>query len=149
MAPLSMVMVILLSVAIGGIMAGAVAVPNVDPVPVDFTKAARMSLDFLDAQRSGDLPEKFSIPWRSPSGVQNKVSVRFGDSASGKETLLLADLTGGFYNGGEVGQVKVTSHVALVTPCWRGVCSNTPASGRRMLRSRRMRWASSRTARRT
>ena len=74
------------------------------PVNVDFADAARKSLDFLDAQRSGTLPPGH-VAWRFDTGAQN-VFVINGTTI---------DLSGGFYNNGEVGPVKITSHVALVT----------------------------------
>jgi cellulose synthase/poly-beta-1,6-N-acetylglucosamine synthase-like glycosyltransferase len=70
------------------------------PVEENYDAAAVASLRYLDAQRSGAL--NAGPDWRFTSGTQN-VYDRFGD------------LSGGFYNDGEVGAVKVTTHIGVVT----------------------------------
>lgn len=65
------------------------------PATVDFERAAALSLTFLKAGRSGSSANDSTIPWRSTSSLQ--------------------DLSGGFYNDGAVGPVKVTWNIAYAT----------------------------------
>ena len=85
------------------------------PRNVDFAAAAEASLAFLDAQRSGTLPRSYPVPWRADSGEQNVAVLTFLNETTGQSAPYRADLTGGFYNDGEVGPVKVTWNIALTT----------------------------------
>lgn len=91
------------------------------PRDEDYVRAADLSLRFLEAQRSGTIDQaRFSVPWRFTSGTQAVYNIPF---AAGSGPLggvvppdnVRVDLSGGFYNDGEIGPVKVTSHVALTT----------------------------------
>lgn len=70
------------------------------PVEENYGVAATASLKFLDAQRSGAVPD--GPDWRFKTGFQD-VYGTFGD------------LSGGFYNDGEIGAVKLTSHIGITT----------------------------------
>lgn len=85
------------------------------PREVDFEKAARMSLSFLDAQRSGPLPAGYPVAWRKSSGEANVDAILFVNETAGISVPRLATLTGGYYNDGEVGPIKVTWNVAMTT----------------------------------
>ena len=56
----------------------------------DYTKVLELSLLFYEAQRSGKLPADNRIPWR-------------GDSALEDRGLNGEDLTGGYYDGNDLG----------------------------------------------
>jgi Glycosyl hydrolase family 9 len=89
------------------------------PREEDYSRAADLSLDFLYAQRSGQLGKPYPVPWRQTSGIKNTYQLPF-PVYDGTGTLSAfgskpADLTGGFYTDGEIGPVKVTTHVALTT----------------------------------
>ena len=56
----------------------------------DYAKVLELSLLFYEAQRSGKLPADNRIPWR-------------GDSALGDRGLNGEDLTGGYYDGNNLG----------------------------------------------
>lgn len=56
--------------------------------PYNYAEVLQKSLWFYDAQRGGDLPDDFRVPWR-------------GDSALGDGSDVLLDLTGGFYDAGD------------------------------------------------
>ena len=92
------------------------------PRNVNFERAADMSLSFYDAQRSGALPSNYPVTWRGDSGLMNVAQMTF--TVQSKQNAVLAkgvtntidvDLTGGFYNDGEVGPVKITWNIALTT----------------------------------
>jgi hypothetical protein len=94
------------------------------PRDVNFLKAANMSLSFLDAQRSGVAGASYPLKWRTTTGLQNVYNIIFyNDSTnSGKTpipskefTFARVDLSGGFYNDGQVGPVKLTWNIALTT----------------------------------
>jgi Glycosyl hydrolase family 9 len=85
------------------------------PAQVDFAKAARLSLSFLDAQKSGVLPPSYPVPWRHSSGTQNMRSLSFLNATTFERVDTPKDLTGGFYNDGDVGPIKVTWNIALTT----------------------------------
>ena len=85
------------------------------PRDVDFKRAAVMSLSFFDAQRSGSLPKGYPVQWRADSGEQNIYPIQFSNMSTNTFVNVRADLTGGFYNDGEVGPVKVTWNIALTT----------------------------------
>lgn len=55
------------------------------PIKYDYRKALNLSIQFYNAQRSGDLPDN-SISWR-------------GDSALNDGHDVSLDLTGGWYDG--------------------------------------------------
>lgn len=59
------------------------------PIKYDYRKALNLSIQFYNAQRSGDLPDN-SISWR-------------GDSALNDGSDVSLDLTGGWYDGKQVG----------------------------------------------
>jgi cellulose synthase/poly-beta-1,6-N-acetylglucosamine synthase-like glycosyltransferase len=61
------------------------------PRDTDYGRAATLSLEFLQAQRSGPLPAGYDVPWRHPAG------------------------SGGFYSDGVVGPVRLTASVARTT----------------------------------
>jgi Glycosyl hydrolase family 9 len=89
------------------------------PRDVDFKAAAEMSLSFFDAQRSGALPSNYPITWRGDSGLQNVALMTFandtGSASSTTSETISVDLTGGFYNDGEAGPVKITWNIAITT----------------------------------
>lgn len=92
------------------------------PRDVDFARAARLSLRFLNAERSGRLGAGYPIDWRSDSGLQySAINMTFTNVTKGVVTdktdffFKQVDLSGGFYNEGEVGAVKLTWNVAVTT----------------------------------
>lgn len=66
--------------------------------PATYAVALQKSLWFYDAQRSGDLPDSFRVPWR-------------GDSALGDGADAGIDLSGGFHDAGD--HVKFTFPMAF------------------------------------
>ena len=52
----------------------------------DYEKALKLSVQFYDAQRSGELPNYYRVPWRQDSGLDDGSDVGL-------------DLTGGWYDG--------------------------------------------------
>lgn len=56
--------------------------------PFNYAEVLQKSLWFYDAQRAGDLPPGFRVPWRA-------------DSALGDGSDVSLDLTGGFYDAGD------------------------------------------------
>jgi hypothetical protein len=87
------------------------------PREVDVERAAVLSLEFLNAQRSGRLDaSSYPIPWRFDSGVQYKeIPARFENQTTNQVLYRNIDLSGGFYNDGEVGPVKLTWNIAMTT----------------------------------
>jgi hypothetical protein len=85
------------------------------PRDVDFKKAAEMSLSFLDAQRSGLLPYGYPITWRKASGEVNIEPILFVNETANLNETKRVDLSGGFYNDGDVGPIKVTWNIAMTT----------------------------------
>lgn len=93
------------------------------PSEEDYGRAADMSLRFLNAQRSGVIVNSatsaYAAPWRRTSGTADSFSyLATGFDAFGNllgPVAQTADLAGGFYTDGEVGPVKITEHVAIVT----------------------------------
>ena len=61
------------------------------PRDVDYGRAADLSLDYLQAQRSGPLPAGYDVTWRHPAG------------------------SGGFYSDGAIGPVRLTSSISRST----------------------------------
>lgn len=76
------------------------------PRDEDYSLVAGLSIAYLNAERSGALPSPWVVPFRFSSGEGN-AAIAFQNHS--------LDLSAGFYNDGEVGPVKVTSHVALMT----------------------------------
>lgn len=92
------------------------------PRDVDFARAARLSLRFLNAERSGVISGGYPIDWRSSSGLQYaEVNMTFTNVTKGVVTdktdffFKQVDLSGGFYNDGEIGAVKLTWNIAVTT----------------------------------
>lgn len=90
------------------------------PREEDYVKATDLSLRFLYAQWSGAVVQPFPVEWRQSSAPQYKefklTQQRLTpEGAPGPSRTTTADLTAGFYTGGEVGAVRVTTHVALTT----------------------------------
>lgn len=97
-------------------------IPLLFPRNVDFARAAQLSLRFLSAERSGPLPPDFPVGWRGDSGLQySAVNFTFTNVTAGAVSdktdffTEQVDLSGGFYNEGEVGPVKLTWNVAVTT----------------------------------
>ena len=63
----------------------------------DYLAALRKTLEFYDAQRAGEISEKYSVSWRQSATLQDK----FDDS----------DLSGGFFDG--AGTMKYTFPLAF------------------------------------
>jgi hypothetical protein len=94
------------------------------PREVDFKQPLDASIRFLQAQVSGKLPDNYPIPWRSDSGLQYLQAQVDGDTGiiskyrlefSLSAFNLTADLSGGFYEDGPWGPVKLTKSNALAT----------------------------------
>lgn len=82
----------------------------------DFTRAAEDSLVFLGAQRSGVLPQGGVPSWRFDSGQQySTVEATWYSETTASIVRKSLDLSGGYYSGGEVGPIKVTTSIATVT----------------------------------
>lgn len=90
------------------------------PRPVDYRRAGEMSLDYLDAVRSGPVSQSYPVRWRGESGASNTVLWTFTNSSDSQDTRTARlDLSGGFYNDGEIGPVKVRCSLFSVV---RSVC---------------------------
>ena len=74
----------------------------------NYAEALQKSLYFFDAQRSGDLPEIFRVPWR-------------GDSALNDGSDVGLDLTGGFYDAGDHVKFGLPMAFSLTMLAWGGV----------------------------
>jgi hypothetical protein len=95
------------------------------PRDENYVRATDLSLTFLQAQRSGQLIQPYPVAWRKSSGLKNQYEFNFTeyitDEVTGIQTPGLtveqksADLSGGFYTDGEIGPVKITTHVAMTT----------------------------------
>lgn len=95
------------------------------PREENYVRATNLSLNFLQAQRSGALNQPYPVSWRKSSGQKNQFEFNFTqyitDEATGLEVPSLAteqraaDLSGGFYTDGEIGPIKITTHVAMAT----------------------------------
>ena len=90
------------------------------PREENYGKAADLSLHFLYTEWSGIIVEPYPIPWRKTSGMHNVLDINITrvDPLTGgplPEPPREVKLTGGFYTEGEVGPVKVTTHVAFTT----------------------------------
>lgn len=90
------------------------------PREENYAKAADLSLQFLYTEWSGIIVEPFPISWRKTSGMHNVLDINITrvDPLTGgplPEPPREVQLTGGFYTEGEIGPVKVTTHVALTT----------------------------------
>lgn len=89
------------------------------PREENYVRATDLSLDFLYAQRSGQIVLPYPVDWRRSSGSQNVEQFlqpqfdALGQAVSINRTAV--DLSGGFYTDGEVGPVKLTTHVAMTT----------------------------------
>lgn len=97
-------------------------IPLLFPRNVNFERAARLFIRFLSAERSGRIPPTFPVGWRNDSGLQySAVNFAFTNAMRGVVADVTttvneqADLSGGFYNEGEVGPVKLTWNVAATT----------------------------------
>ena len=90
------------------------------PREADYVKAVGLSLRALFAEWSGDIPEPFPVAWRDTSGLHNilQINITRIDPLTGAvlpEPERHIDLSGGFYTEGEIGPVKVTTHIAWST----------------------------------
>lgn len=90
------------------------------PREEDYVKATDLSLKFLFTEWSGDVVPPFIIPWRFTSGKVNVIDLSINRYSPVNATVAASktssvNLSGGFYTEGEVGPVKVTSHVAMTT----------------------------------
>ena len=95
------------------------------PREENYARATDLSLTFLQAQRSGALAQPYPIDWRKSSGQRNQFEFNFTEYATDPETGIqiplpvkmqkTADLSGGFYTDGEIGPIKITTHVAMAT----------------------------------
>eukprot|EP00884_Botryococcus_braunii_P018967 jgi/Botrbrau1/5754/Bobra.0134s0026.2 len=74
------------------------------PADFNFGQATASSYRFYEAQRVGALPPSNSIPWRGPALLYER-SPKFG----------FDDLTGGWLNGGAIGDIKMTHTTAFTT----------------------------------
>ena len=66
------------------------------------------------------VPPNFPVYWRKSTGELNTLSLNFTytnpvNGAAVAAPSQAADLSGGFYTGGAVGPVKITTHVAWTT----------------------------------
>jgi hypothetical protein len=84
------------------------------PREENYVKATNLSLRFLYAQWSGDIVQPFPIDWRRSSGAQNK-NYEVNQTRFFGQVRRKTDLSQGFYTEGELGPVKVTTHIALTT----------------------------------
>jgi endoglucanase len=102
--------------SLGASIAALIFLALLYPREVDYDRAATLSLAFLNAERAGDLPSGFPIQWRFDSGLQyQKVSTTWFNATTNTNTTQATNLSGGFYNEGDVGPVKVTWNIALTT----------------------------------
>lgn len=97
-------------------------IPLLFPRRVDYARAGRLALRFLNAERSGSIPAGFPVGWRATSGLQfSAVQITFTNATQGAVTdrvdefYKTVDLSGGFYTEGEAGPVKLTWTVAVTT----------------------------------
>ncbi len=74
----------------------------------NYAEVLQKSLYFFDAQRSGDLPDNFRVPWR-------------GDSALNDGSDVGIDLTGGFYDAGDHVKFGLPMAFSLTMLAWGGV----------------------------
>lgn len=83
----------------------------------EFARAADDSLAFLGAQQSGEVSGVIWAPaWRSSSGMQYQAATSswYNDTINAYVNQTV-NLSGGFYSGGEVGPVKLTTSIATTT----------------------------------
>jgi Glycosyl hydrolase family 9 len=90
------------------------------PRDEDYARAADLSLGWLYAQWSGKVPDAFPVTWRDSSGLRNVLPINITrmDPLTGAlvpEPERRINLSGGYYTEGEVGAVKITTHVAWST----------------------------------
>jgi hypothetical protein len=76
--------------------------------PFNCAEALQKSMYFYDAQRSGDLPDGFRVPWR-------------GDSALSDGSDAGLDLTGGFYDAGDHVKFGLPMAFSLTLLAWGGM----------------------------
>jgi Glycosyl hydrolase family 9 len=91
------------------------------PREADYGRATGLSLAFTYTEWSGATGANFPISWRKSSGTANSLTLNFTHMDPLLETKVAeveertVDLSGGFYTEGEVGPVKITTHVAYTT----------------------------------
>jgi hypothetical protein len=90
------------------------------PREEDYVRATDLSLKFLFTEWSGDVVPPFIIPWRFTSGKLNVIDLTINRYSPLNATVastkkVPVNLSGGFYTEGEIGPVKVTTHVAMTT----------------------------------
>lgn len=89
------------------------------PREENYVRATDLSLEFLYAQRSGPITLPYPVDWRRSSGADNvgEFTLTSYDSLGlpASTNLTTVDLSGGFYTDGEIGPVKLTTHVAMTT----------------------------------
>ena len=74
----------------------------------DYAEVLQKALFFFDAQRSGDLPNDFRVPWRGDSALDD-----------GKDAGI--DLTGGYYDAGDHMKFALPLASALTLMAWGGI----------------------------
>ena len=88
------------------------------PREENYVRATDLSLDFLYAQRGGLIMAPYPVDWRSTTEdtfgefTQTQYGA-LGEPVSINRTSV--NLSGGFFTDGEIGPVKLTTHVAMTT----------------------------------
>ena len=82
----------------------------------DYADVLQKALFFFDAQRSGDLPDDFRVPWRGDSALDD-----------GKDAGL--DLTGGYYDAGDHMKFALPLASALTLMAWGATPSHRACIG--------------------
>lgn len=97
------------------------------PREENYVRATDLSITFLQAQRSGALRQPYPVDWRKSSGQKNEFEFNFTQYTTDPETGFQipdplgvleqrkVDLSGGYYTDGEIGPIKITTHVAMTT----------------------------------
>jgi endoglucanase len=81
---------------------------NLNAKGFDYAEVLQKALFFFDAQRSGDLPNGFRVPWRGDSALDD-----------GKDAGI--DLTGGYYDAGDHMKFALPLASALTLLAWGGI----------------------------